>query len=103
MNIFKATEKLKLPPNLKALKWVPQNDILGHEKTKAFVSHMGINGAAEAAYHGVPIVAAPFNFERVHNAILFSTRVKMAKFVDIENADADTWQRTIEEVIHNSR
>ncbi|XP_065063261.1 UDP-glucuronosyltransferase 2A3-like [Rhopilema esculentum] len=99
---MKLTENLTIPPNLKALKWVPQNDILGHEKTKAFVSHMGINGAAEAAYHGVPIVAAPFTAERLHNTVLFSKKVKMAKFIDILNADADTWQRTIEEVIYNS-
>ena len=92
-----------MPPNLKALKWVPQNDILGHEKTKAFVSHMGINGAAEAAYHGVPIVAAPFTAERLHNTILFSKKIKMAKIIDILHADADTWQRTIEGVIYNSR
>ena len=94
---------MTIPPNLKALKWVPQNDILGHEKTKAFVSHMGINGAAEAAYHGVPIAAAPIKGERVHNAMLFSKKVKMAKFIDIVNADAETWQSSIEEVIYNSR
>eukprot|EP00795_Rhopilema_esculentum_P008297 gene8297-14258_t len=97
-----ATENLTIPPNLKALKWVPQNDILGHEKTKAFVSHMGINGAAEAAYHGVPIVAVPFTAERLHNTIMFSKKIKMAKIIDIKTADAETWQRTMEEVIYNS-
>ncbi|XP_065063259.1 UDP-glucuronosyltransferase 2A3-like [Rhopilema esculentum] len=99
---LEATENLKIPQNLKALKWVPQNDILGHKKTKAFVSHMGLNGAAEAAYHGVPIVAAPFKGERFHNAVLFTKKAKMAKFIDIINAGADTWQSTMEEVVYNS-
>lgn len=27
--------------------WVPQNDILGHSSTKAFLSHMGANGLNE--------------------------------------------------------
>eukprot|EP00795_Rhopilema_esculentum_P008298 gene8298-14259_t len=94
--------KQKFIWKLKSLKWVPQNDKLGHEKTKAFVSHMGINGAAEAAYHGVPIVAVPFIAERLHNTIMFSKKMKMAKIIDIKTADAETWQRTIEEVIYNS-
>ena len=27
--------------------WVPQNDILGHPSTKAFLSHVGANGLNE--------------------------------------------------------
>eukprot|EP00795_Rhopilema_esculentum_P008290 gene8290-14250_t len=99
---MKSTTNLEIPANLKAVKWLPQNDILGHEKTKAFVSHMGLNGAAEAAYHGVPTVAAPFTGERIQNALVFIKRAKMARFIDILNADAETWQHTIEEVINNS-
>ena len=64
---------------------------------------MGLNGAAEAAYHGVPIVTAPFNGERIQNALVFMKKVKMARFIDILNTDAETWQHTIEEVIYNSR
>ena len=40
--------------------WLPQNDVLGHQQTKAFLSHCGANSLYEAAYHGVPIVALPF-------------------------------------------
>lgn len=29
---------------------------LGHSKTKAFLTHGGINGIYEAIYHGVPMV-----------------------------------------------
>ena len=29
--------------------WVPQNDILGHPSTKAFLSHMGANGLNEVS------------------------------------------------------
>ena len=40
--------------------WLPQNDVLGHAQTRAFLSHCGANSLYEAAYHGVPIVALPF-------------------------------------------
>ncbi|KAB1282766.1 UDP-glucuronosyltransferase 2B11 [Camelus dromedarius] len=38
--------------------WIPQND-LGHPKTKAFITHGGVNGIYEAIYHGIPIVGLP--------------------------------------------
>ncbi len=33
-----------LPSNVKTLGWVRQNDILAHQKTKAFISHCGLLG-----------------------------------------------------------
>ena len=37
-------QKLKdfnVPKNVLALDWLPQNDILGHNKTRLFVTHAG--------------------------------------------------------------
>ncbi|XP_054748415.2 UDP-glucuronosyltransferase 2C1-like [Lytechinus pictus] len=48
-----------LPGNVKVLPWLPQNDLLGHPKTKAFVFPGGNNGFYEAIYHGVPTVVIP--------------------------------------------
>nr|XP_006819885.1 PREDICTED: 2-hydroxyacylsphingosine 1-beta-galactosyltransferase-like [Saccoglossus kowalevskii] len=45
--------------NTKLTKWMPQNDLLGHPNTKAFVTHGGMNGVYEAIYHAVPIVGFP--------------------------------------------
>uniref|UniRef100_A0A672HEP3 UDP-glucuronosyltransferase 2A2-like n=1 Tax=Salarias fasciatus TaxID=181472 RepID=A0A672HEP3_SALFA len=44
-----------LGPNTKIFNWIPQNDLLGHPKTRAFVTHGGSNGIYEAIYHGVPM------------------------------------------------
>ncbi|CAB1336649.1 unnamed protein product [Coregonus sp. 'balchen'] len=38
--------------NTLLVKWLPQNDLLGHPKTKVFVTHRGTNGIYEAIYHG---------------------------------------------------
>lgn len=51
---------IPLPPNVKTLGWVRQNDILAHPKTKAFISHCGLLGTQEAAWYGIPIVGIPF-------------------------------------------
>ena len=59
----------KIPKNVKIFKWLPQNDILGHTKTKLFITHSGHNGQSEALYHGVPMVCMPLLFEQFHNAL----------------------------------
>ncbi|XP_058403173.1 UDP-glucuronosyltransferase 2B31-like isoform X1 [Diceros bicornis minor] len=46
-------------PNTRLYKWIPQNDLLGHPKTKAFITHGGTNGIYEAIYHGIPMLGFP--------------------------------------------
>lgn len=40
-------------------------DVLGHPNTHVFMSHCGVHSVYEAAFHGVPVVAVPFQFEQV--------------------------------------
>ncbi|XP_053455727.1 UDP-glucuronosyltransferase 2B4-like [Nycticebus coucang] len=58
-----------LGPNTRLYKWIPQNDLLGHPKTKAFVTHGGTNGIYEAIYHGVPMVGIPLFADQPDNII----------------------------------
>ncbi|XP_078387148.1 2-hydroxyacylsphingosine 1-beta-galactosyltransferase-like [Cetorhinus maximus] len=46
--------------NTKLMEWIPQNDLLGHQNVKVFLSHGGLNGIYESIYHGVPVVGIPF-------------------------------------------
>ena len=57
-----------LPPHIHFLPWLPQNDLLGHPKTKLFLTHCGNNGQYEALYHGVPMIGFPMFAEQHHNA-----------------------------------
>nr|XP_012328834.1 UDP-glucuronosyltransferase 2B19 isoform X2 [Aotus nancymaae] len=53
--------------NTRLYKWIPQNDLLGHPKTKAFITHGGANGIYEAIYHGIPMVGVPMFADQPDN------------------------------------
>ncbi|XP_011938296.1 PREDICTED: UDP-glucuronosyltransferase 2A1 isoform X2 [Cercocebus atys] len=53
--------------NTQLYDWIPQNDLLGHPKTKAFITHGGTNGIYEAIYHGVPMVGVPMFADQPDN------------------------------------
>ncbi|KAM4602841.1 UDP-glucuronosyltransferase 2C1-like [Polymixia lowei] len=79
--------------------WMPQNDLLGHPKTKVFVAHGGTNGIFEAIYHGVPIVGIPLVFDQADN--LSRMKVKgAAKVVDISILDRSVFWNALREVLH---
>ncbi|XP_015426915.1 PREDICTED: UDP-glucuronosyltransferase 2B31-like isoform X2 [Myotis davidii] len=63
-----------LGPNTRLYKWIPQNDLLGHPKTKAFITHGGTNGIYEAIYHGIPMVGLPMFAEQPDNIVHMKTK-----------------------------
>ncbi|XP_063096810.1 UDP-glucuronosyltransferase 2B31-like [Cavia porcellus] len=64
---FDGKKPATLGPNTQLYKWIPQNDLLGHPKTKAFITHGGTNGIYEAIYHGVPMVGIPLFWDQGDN------------------------------------
>ena len=56
-----------LPSNIKISKWLPQQDILAHPKTRLFVTHGGLFSTQEANYFGVPLVGMPLFTDQLGN------------------------------------
>ncbi|KFO23824.1 UDP-glucuronosyltransferase 2B17 [Fukomys damarensis] len=69
---FEGKKPDTLGSNTRLYKWLPQNDLLGHPKTRAFVTHGGANGVYEAIYHGIPMVGIPL-FGEQHDNIAYMT------------------------------
>ena len=61
-----------VPPNVKILKWAPQNDILAHPNVILFISHGGLFGTSESLYHGVPLLLIPFFADQQVVIVTFS-------------------------------
>ncbi|XP_068611746.1 UDP glucuronosyltransferase 5 family, polypeptide G1 [Brachionichthys hirsutus] len=60
--------------NTMLIDWLPQNDLLGHPKTRAFVSHGGTNAIFEAIYHGIPVLGLPLIFDQFDNLLRLKVR-----------------------------
>ncbi len=54
------THPSNVPNNVLLLKWMPQQDLLSHPKTKLFITHCGANSQFEALYHTVPMLGIFF-------------------------------------------
>ncbi|XP_018598807.2 UDP-glucuronosyltransferase 1-6-like isoform X1 [Scleropages formosus] len=63
-----------LPQNVKLMKWLPQNDLLGHPKARAFMTHGGTHGLYEGICNGVPMVMMPLFGDQGDNVQRMVTR-----------------------------
>ncbi|MEJ1274727.1 hypothetical protein NN561_005616 [Cricetulus griseus] len=64
---YKGKIPATLGSNTRLFDWIPQNDLLGHPKTRAFITHGGTNGIYEAIYHGIPMVGLPMFADQPDN------------------------------------
>ncbi|ELT94368.1 hypothetical protein CAPTEDRAFT_102944 [Capitella teleta] len=60
---------LTIPDNVRPMSWVPQNDVLGHPNTVAFITHCGNSGQFEALYHMVPMIGMPVFADQPYNSL----------------------------------
>ncbi|CAJ0560764.1 unnamed protein product, partial [Mesorhabditis spiculigera] len=60
--------------NVFPVKWLPQNDMLDHPRTVAFISHMGLNSYLEASYAGVPTISIPIFADQIWNSMNAESR-----------------------------
>ncbi|XP_077978856.1 UDP-glucuronosyltransferase 2C1-like [Glandiceps talaboti] len=88
--------------NTKAVSWLPQNDLLGHPKTKAIIYHGGLNGVYEAIYHGVPIVGMPLYTDQYDN-IPWMADKGMAVTLDVKTLTEDKLYDAVLKVVTDAR
>ncbi|KAM4854672.1 UDP-glucuronosyltransferase 2B17-like [Thomomys bottae] len=88
-----------LGTNTRLYKWLPQSDLLGHPKTKAFITHGGANGVYEAIYHGIPMVGIPL-FGEQHDNIAHMVAKGAAVQVDIRAMSRKDLLRALDGVIN---
>ncbi|XP_057627045.1 UDP-glucuronosyltransferase 2B37-like isoform X2 [Chionomys nivalis] len=89
-----------LGSNTRVYKWLPQNDLLGHPKTKAFVTHGGANGIYEAIHFGIPMIGIPL-FGEQHDNIANIVAKGAAVSLDFRTITRADLLNALEDVIDN--
>ncbi|KAF5926799.1 hypothetical protein HPG69_001429, partial [Diceros bicornis minor] len=89
-----------LGPNTRLYEWIPQNDLLGHPKTRAFITHCGTNGIYEAIYHGVPMVGIPMFGDQTDNIARMKAK-GVAVEVDLRTMTSSDLLDALKVVINN--
>ncbi|XP_052055309.1 UDP-glucuronosyltransferase 2B17-like [Apodemus sylvaticus] len=97
---FDGKKPATLGPNTRLYKWLPQNDLLGHPKTKAFVTHGGANGLYEAIHHGIPMIGIPL-FGEQHDNIANMVAKGAAVTLNIRTMSRSDLFNALKEVIGN--
>ncbi|XP_034151745.1 UDP glucuronosyltransferase 5 family, polypeptide E1 [Esox lucius] len=88
--------------NTLLLKWLPQNDLLGHPTTRAFVTHGGTNGIYEAIYHGVPMLGLPLIFDQFDNMVRLQAR-GVARYLDVTALEVESLTQALTEILDKSK
>ncbi|XP_045911120.1 UDP-glucuronosyltransferase 2B17-like isoform X2 [Micropterus dolomieu] len=89
---------IALGNNTMLVDWLPQNDLLGHPKTKVFVTHGGTNGIYEAIYHGVPVLGIPLIFDQYDNMVRLKSR-GVAEIVDVTTFDVESLTSALKNIL----
>ncbi|CAH2004644.1 unnamed protein product [Acanthoscelides obtectus] len=97
-----ADDMSDLPSNVLLERWLPQQDILGHPKLKAFVTHGGLLSMFETVYHGVPIITMPVFCDHDSNAAKAEIDGYALK-LDLQTLTADKLLWAIRKVIEDPK
>ncbi|KAI8770860.1 UDP-glucuronosyltransferase 1-8, partial [Biomphalaria glabrata] len=95
--VWRVNWTIDKPDRILALNWIPQNDLLGHPKTKVFVSHCGKNGQYEALYHGVPILCLPIYADQFYNSKRIAVK-EFGHYADIREITSEKLTELIQEI-----
>uniref|UniRef100_A0A672UQR6 UDP-glucuronosyltransferase n=1 Tax=Strigops habroptila TaxID=2489341 RepID=A0A672UQR6_STRHB len=98
---YKGKKPETLGSNTRIYDWIPQNDLLGHPLTKAFITHGGTNGIYEAIYHGIPMVGIPM-FADQHDNIAHMRAKGAAVALDFSTLTTQDLADALKTVLNNS-
>ncbi|KAK3860903.1 hypothetical protein Pcinc_033083 [Petrolisthes cinctipes] len=99
--IWKYDMELKgVSDNVLIRKWLPQQDILGNNKVKVFITHGGLLSLQEAIYHATPLLSIPIVVDQPRNAF-FVKNEGLGDMLVWEELTADALVNTLTEITTN--
>ncbi|XP_055606988.1 UDP-glucosyltransferase 2-like [Uranotaenia lowii] len=99
---FESNLELDLPPNVLIKSWMPQNSVLAHPKTKAFITHSGGLSTQEASWYGIPLIGMPFFMDQYKNCYQ-SVKAEVAEALDFQSLSTDKIRDTVLKVLETPK
>ncbi|XP_037540282.1 UDP-glucuronosyltransferase 2A1 [Nematolebias whitei] len=97
---FDKEKPSSLGNNTLLVNWLPQKDLLGHPKTRVFVTHGGTNAIYETIYHGVPVLGMPLLFDQFDNLLRLKVR-GAARVVEVRSLTKENFLEALKDLIEN--
>ncbi|KAH7726095.1 Protein UGT-54 [Aphelenchoides avenae] len=85
--------------NVHVFEWIDQVSILAHPKTRAFITHCGMNSLNEAATHGVPVIAVPLFSDQLFNAATAIKR-RTGVYLDVRQLTTEAIVDALDKVLN---
>ncbi|GMS92204.1 hypothetical protein PENTCL1PPCAC_14379, partial [Pristionchus entomophagus] len=92
-----------LVPNLILTKWMPQVDLLNHDKVNLFVTHGGMGSTLEAAFRGVPGIFVPLFGDQLRNAGMMQHNGLGKVFTKSDLASEEKFTAVLREVLTDEK
>uniref|UniRef100_A0A1I7YGJ0 glucuronosyltransferase n=1 Tax=Steinernema glaseri TaxID=37863 RepID=A0A1I7YGJ0_9BILA len=86
-----------LPSNVITSKWLPLQNLLGHPKCKAHISHGGLNSVVESVWHGVPVIGFPLTVSGFDNILRVTDR-NAGIMIPKNKWNADSFEKSFEDI-----
>lgn len=93
----------KQPANVKLVGWIPQQDLLGHPKTKLFISHGGIQGSFESICHGKALLGIGLFGDQVANLRILSKKGMALTVEDYKTMDPAVVRSYLLDLLNNPK
>lgn len=91
-----------VPENVLIRKWLPQNDILAHEKIVLFISHGGMFSNFEAVSYGIQMLVIPFVGDQYRNALRVDS-AGYGKFLDFRDINQESLSNVLNEMLSSDK
>lgn len=78
------------------------HNFVDHPKTRAFLSHCGMNSVCETAFFGIPAACVPFFIDQNRNVRMLEQR-KMGLKLSKEDTNRDNVVTVINELLYNKQ
>ncbi|XP_071505032.1 LOW QUALITY PROTEIN: UDP-glucuronosyltransferase 2C1-like [Diadema antillarum] len=99
---YKGAKPRNLGNNTLISDWLPQNDLLGHPKTRMLIYHGGASGVYEATSHGVPLLLMPLVADQMANAARVESK-GLGFAVDKNTITEEEFRVAVNEILSNPK